>query len=64
MSQIGKKPIEVPENVKIDLQDDKISVSKDNKQLFCNLHSEIKIIVEDSNISLERINDEKTMGLD
>ena len=59
MSQIGKKPIEVPENVKIDLQDDKISVSKDNKQLFCKLHSEIKIIVEDSNISLERINDEK-----
>ena len=52
-------PIDIPENVKIDLQDDKISVSKDNKQLFCNLHSEIKIIVEDSNISLERINDEK-----
>ena len=35
MSQIGKKPIDLPDNVKIDLQDTQISVSKDNKQLFC-----------------------------
>ena len=59
MSQIGKKPIDLPDNVKIDLQDTQISVSKDNKQLFCKIHPEVKIIVEDSIVRLDRINDEK-----
>ena len=59
MSQIGKKPIDIPDNVKIDLQDTQISVSKDNKQLFCKVPSEVKIVVEDSIVRLDRINDEK-----
>ena len=59
MSQIGKKPINIPDNVKIDLQDHRISISKDNKELFCDLHPEIKVIIENSMIHLNRINDEK-----
>ena len=59
MSQIGKKPINIPENVDVDLQENRIYVSKDNKKLFCNLHSEVKIIIKDSVIHLNRINDEK-----
>ena len=59
MSQIGKKPINVPESVKIDLQDTSIVVSNGNKKLSCALHSEIKISVNNGQILLERINDEK-----
>ena len=59
MSQIGKKPIDIPDNVKIDLQDTQISVSKDNKQLFCKTHPEVKIIVEESTLRLDRVDDEK-----
>ena len=59
MSQIGKKPINVPDSVNVDLQDTSIVVSNSNKKLSCALHPEIKISVNDGQILLERINDEK-----
>ncbi len=59
MSQIGKKPINVPEAVSIELQDALIAVSNGNKKLSCAIHPEVKISVNENQILLERINDEK-----
>ena len=59
MSQIGKNPIDIPDNVKVDLQEGSVCVSKDNNKLSCMMHPEIKINIEDSKIILTRINDHK-----
>ena len=59
MSQIGKKPISVPDNVSVDLQETSIIVSNGNKKLSCSLHAEVKVSVDQNQICLERINDEK-----
>jgi len=59
MSQIGKKPISVPDNVNIDLQDTCIIVSNGNKKLSCSTHPEIKISINDGKILLDRVNNEK-----
>ena len=59
MSQIGKKPINVPEAVNIELQDALIAVSNGNKKLSCIIYPEIKISANENQILLERTNDEK-----
>ena len=59
MSQIGKKPISIPDNVNVDLQDACIVVSNGNKKLSCASHPEIKVSIDDGNVLLDRINDEK-----
>jgi len=59
MSQIGKKPISVPDNVNVDLQDSSVVVSNGSKKLSCFLHPEIKVSVKDSQVLLDRINEEK-----
>ena len=59
MSQIGKKPISVPDNVNVDLQDSCVVVSNGSKKLSCFLHPEIKVSVKDGQVLLDRINEEK-----
>ena len=59
MSQIGKKPINVPDSVSVDLQETFISISNGNKKLSCSLHPEIKISVSEGQLLLDRINDAK-----
>ena len=59
MSQIGKKPINVPDNVSVDLQETFISISNGSKKLSCSLHPEIKISVSEGQLLLDRINDAK-----
>ena len=59
MSQIGKKIINVPNDINIDLQDDLLIASKGAHKLSCSLYPEIKVTFEDSTIKVDRINDEK-----
>ena len=59
MSQIGKKPISVPNDINIDINDKLLVASKSGKTLSCNLHPELKVQLKDSFITVDRINDEK-----
>ena len=59
MSQIGKKIINVPEGINIDLKEDLFTASKGSHTLSCDIHPQIKIIFEDSTIQVNRIDDEK-----
>ena len=59
MSQIGKKSIDIPKDVSIDLKDNLFIASKGNDKLSCDIHPEIKVTISDSIIQVDRINDEK-----
>ena len=59
MSQIGKKPIKLPDNVSVKVDDNLIVVSNGDKNLSCKAHSQIKISVDDGYVTLARINNEK-----
>ena len=59
MSQIGKKIINIPSDVNIDLQENLLIVSKGDRKLSCALYPEVKVTFEDSIIKVDRINDEK-----
>lgn len=59
MSQIGKKPIKLPDNVSVELKDGLIVVSCGGKNLSCNAHSQINISVKDGYVTLDRANNEK-----
>ena len=59
MSQIGKKIINVPSDISIDLQDSLFSASKGNKKLSCQLHPQLKVTFEDSIIKIDRLDSEK-----
>tara|TARA_Y100001960_G_C14495185_1_gene738735 strand:+ start:248 stop:796 length:549 start_codon:yes stop_codon:yes gene_type:complete len=59
MSQIGKKIINVPSDISIDLQDNLLIASKGNHKLSCVLYPEIKVTFEDLVIKIDRVNNEK-----
>ena len=59
MSQIGKKIINVPSDIMIELTKSLFTASKGNNKLSCNIHPEIKIIFENSTIQVNRIDDQK-----
>ena len=59
MSQIGKKPINVPDGISVDLKTNLFTASKGNNELSCNIHPQIKIVFEDSTIQVNRKDDEK-----
>ena len=59
MSQIGKKIINVPEGISVDIQEHLFTASKGNNKLSCDIHPQIKIVFENSAILVSRINDEK-----
>ena len=59
MSQIGKKIINVPNDINIDFKDNSLIASKGDKRLSCDLHSQLKVTFEDSVIKIDRVNDEK-----
>ena len=57
MSQIGKKPINIPSDITVDLNDNLFVASKGNNTLSCNIHSELKVTFKDSIIIVDRINE-------
>jgi large subunit ribosomal protein L6 len=50
MSRIGKKPIEIPQGVKIEITDKEIKVSGPKGELTQFIHHEIKVEVKDNEI--------------
>lgn len=50
MSRIGKKPIEIPEGIKIEISDSEIKVLGPKGELKQKIHPEIKIEVKDSKV--------------
>lgn len=59
MSKIGKKPIEIPENVKVDIEGQKITLSGEKGKLSLLIRPEIKVEKKDNKLKLSRISDSK-----
>ncbi len=59
MSRIGRKPIAVPSGVSVVLADTLITVKGPKGTLSRELHKDMKIVVEDSQINVERPSDNK-----
>lgn len=60
MSRVGKKPIIIPNNVEVKLQDNKISVKGPKGELSRSINPAIKIKIEDNKILVNREKDDKT----
>ncbi len=59
MSRIGKLPIEIPQGVKVELKDGRISVSGPKGSLSLPLRDEVSVTVEGSTIKVERRDDSR-----
>src|SRR5690625_3159111 len=59
MSRIGLKPIEIPEGVEVTLSGQTITVKGSKGTLERELHSDMKVNIEEKEIVVERPNDEK-----
>lgn len=57
MSRVGKKPIEIPQGVKVSLQDGQIVVEGPKGKLSMKLHPDMKVSVEGNYIKVERPSD-------
>ncbi len=55
MSRIGKNPIVIPDQVKVELIDNLIKVSSDKGAQSWSIHPNIKVEVKDNNIFVDRI---------
>ncbi|MCK9198762.1 MAG: 50S ribosomal protein L6 [Bacilli bacterium] len=59
MSRIGKMPVEIPSDVKVSLEGNKIKISGPKGTLVQEFKPEIKVEIESNNILVSRIDDEK-----
>ena len=59
MSRIGKRPIELPEGVEVQLNGNTITVKGKNGELTRNLNPKIDVKVEDNEVIVNRKNDSK-----
>ena len=50
MSRVGKKPIKIPENVNIEIEDQKIKISGPKGEMIQKIHPEIKVEIKDGSI--------------
>ena len=57
MSRIGNNPIVLPDDVKVDLNDNVVSISGKKGSLSWAVHPNIKILVKENNILFERIDE-------
>ena len=57
MSRIGKAPIPIPDGVKVSLQGNTITVEGPKGKLSMNFHPDMKVVVEDKQIRVERPTD-------
>ena len=58
MSRIGKKPVEVPKGVDVALDGLNLSVKGPNGQLALDVHPEMKVVMEEGEIRVERPSDQ------
>ncbi|WP_411345108.1 50S ribosomal protein L6 [Paenibacillus sp. WLX1005] len=59
MSRIGRKPIEVPSGVEVTLNNTTLTVKGPKGSLSRELHKDMKVVVEDNVITIERPSDNK-----
>jgi large subunit ribosomal protein L6 len=59
LSRIGKLPIPIPEGIEIEQQGNTIHVKGKNGNLFENIHPDMKIIMEDNSLRIERPTESK-----
>jgi large subunit ribosomal protein L6 len=59
MSRIGKKPIEIPEKVKVEMSGNDITVTGPRGTLSRTLRPEMNVKIEDSQVVIERPSDSK-----
>ncbi len=57
MSRIGKAPIPVPDGVKVSVQGNTITVEGPKGKLSMNFHPDMRVVVEDKQIRVERPTD-------
>lgn len=50
MSRVGKKPIKIPENVKIEIEGQEVKISGPKGKMIQKIHPEIKVEIKDGNI--------------
>ena len=62
MSRIGKKPIEIPKGVTVDLRGGVFSVKGPKGTLKRDLPPHVKVKVEDSKILVDRVSKERRFG--
>ncbi len=58
MSRIGKKPIEIPQGVRVNLQDGELRVEGPKGKLSMRVHPDIKVSLEGNTIRVERPTDQ------
>lgn len=59
MSRIGRKPIVIPQGVRVEINGNTVKVQGPKGELFQNVHPEMKVILEDTAVKVERPSDEK-----
>lgn len=59
MSRIGKLPVNIPDGVQVNLQDNKLTVKGPKGELQRQLHEEMAINIEDGQIVVTRPSDDK-----
>jgi large subunit ribosomal protein L6 len=57
MSRIGKKPIQIPEGVEIDVQPGNVKVKGPKGELVQQVNREMKVAIEDTTLTVERPTD-------
>jgi len=60
MSRIGKKPIEIPQGVNVEIKNDVITVKGQKGELSYNLPSTIRLSASEGTVTVERGSDAKT----
>ena len=61
MSRIGKRNLDIPEGVTVDVVDGKVVVKGPKGELSINLVENINVKVADGKVTVERENEEKQM---
>lgn len=60
MSRIGRKPITIPEGVKLEIGDSIVSVEGPNGKLNCSVSNRITLEIKDNQLFLKRLSDAKS----
>jgi large subunit ribosomal protein L6 len=60
MSRIGKRPITIPTGVEVSVEESRVTVKGPRGQLEQSFHNEMRIVLDDGSIRVERPDDERT----
>jgi large subunit ribosomal protein L6 len=60
MSRIGKQPIAIPQGVEVSVDESRVTVKGPRGQLAQSFHPDMRILLEDGTLRVERTDDERT----